>query len=108
MLLCIEKSLLFAAQEKQQRDHQPKPESESELDSDDDGEVEEEPHLGSIISFNTEHHHHHPIPRFPLSPLALTFGIASLQDDRGTSTPTNEPSSSRHLRSSQSLFVFNI
>ena len=92
-LLRFEKSLLFAAQEKQQRDHQPQPEPGSELVSDDDGEVEEEPHPGSIISLNTEHHRHHrPIPRFSLSPLALTFGNASLQDDRETPTPTNEPS----------------
>ena len=53
--------------------------------------MEEEPHTGSIISLNTEHHHH-PIPRFSLSPLGLTFAGTSLQDDRGTPTPTNEPS----------------
>ena len=93
-LLHFERSLLLANQEKQKRNHQPQPEPESELISDDDAEVEEEPHTGSIISLNAEHHrHNHPIPRSSLSPLGLTFANASLQDDRGTPTPTNEPSS---------------
>ena len=92
-LLHFERSLLLARQESQKRNQQPQPEPELELISDDDGEVEEEPHTGSIISLNTVHHHHHPIPRFSLSPIGLTFPNPSLQDDRGTSTPTNEPSS---------------
>ena len=91
-LLHFERSLLLAGQDNQKRNHQPQPEPELELISDDDGEVEEEPHIGSIISLNTDHHHH-PIPRYSLSPLGLTFANPSLQDDRGTPTPTNEPSS---------------
>ena len=89
-LLHFERTLLIASQENQKRNHQPQPEPESEPISDDDGEVEEEPHAGSIISLNTEHH---PIPQFSSSPLSLTFANPFLQDDRGTPTPTNEPSS---------------
>ena len=89
-LLHFERSLLLATQEKQKWNHQPQSEPEPEPVSD-DGETEEEPHPGSFISLITENHH--PIPQFPLSPLALTFADAatSLQGDRGT--PTNEPSS---------------
>ena len=97
-LLHFERSLLLPGQENQKRNHQPQPEPQSELISDDDEEVEEEPHTGSIISLNTEHHH--PIPRYSLSPLGLTFANPSLQDDRGTLTPTNElskPSKSGQL-----------
>jgi hypothetical protein len=90
-LLHFERNLLLASQEGQKRNHQPQPEPE-ELISDDDGEVEEEPHAGSIIPLNTEHHHH-PIPLLSLSPVSLTFANPSLQDDRGTPTPTNAPSS---------------
>ena len=91
-LLHFERTLLLASQENQKWNHRPQPEPESELISDEDGEVEEEPHTGSIISLNTELHHH-PIPRSSLSPLGLTFAHPSLQDDRGTPTPTNDPPS---------------
>jgi hypothetical protein len=103
-LLHFERSLLLASQENQKRNHQPQPEQEPELISDDDGEEEEEPHTGSIISLNTGLRHH-PIPRFSLSPLGLTFAKSSLQDERGTPTPTNEPSS-KPSKSSQLYCVY--
>jgi hypothetical protein len=89
-LLHFERSLLLADQGSQKRNHQPQPVPESELISDDDGDMEEEPHTGSIISLNTEQHHH-PIPQFSLSPPGLTFADPSL--DCETLMPTSEPSS---------------
>lgn len=85
-MLHFERSLLLAAQDKQKANHQPQPEPEPELVPDDDEEPDEEPHPGSIISLT-------PIPQLSLSPLALTFSTTTLnRDDRGTPTPTNEPS----------------
>lgn len=101
-LLHFERSLLLAAQEKQKRDNQP--DSELKPDLSDDDEVEEDPHPGSIISLNTDHHS-------SLSPLELTFANAihyPVQNYRGTPTPTNEPSKSGQFICCLYLWIYTL
>ncbi|KAH9483657.1 CBL-interacting protein kinase 18 [Psilocybe cubensis] len=105
-LLRFERDLILERQARQQKLSQtPKPPSPEPVDYEDVENVDEEPRPGSIISLPSPEH---PSSHLPISPLSLTFTIASPSPslssrppDRGTPTPTNDYStSSAALKSS--------